>query len=112
VKINQSVFNRGKKGGDTGRISKTWTLRLTHTDEHSNTTSKTWQYATKQDARDDIEKRKAEIIAFVCRHDVVDTTGDSAAPSLLHKRTGAPSAYYRLGAATCVNGRAARHDGK
>lgn len=65
MKINQSVFNRGKKGGDTGRISKTWTLRLTHTDEHSNTTSKTWQYATKQDARDDIEKRKAEIIAFV-----------------------------------------------
>jgi integrase len=65
MKINQSIFNRGKKGGDTGRIENTWTLRLTHTDEQENRTSKTWQYSTKQDAKDDTEKRKAELISFV-----------------------------------------------
>ena len=65
MKISQSVFNRGKQGGDTGRIENTWTLRLTHTDERSQRTSKTWQYATKQDAKDDLENRKAELLAFV-----------------------------------------------
>lgn len=65
MKINQSIFNRGKKGGDTGRIENTWTLRLTHTDERANKISKTWQYATKQHAKDDIEKRKAELILLV-----------------------------------------------
>lgn len=65
MKINQSIFNRGKKGGDTGRIDNTWTLRVTHTDERGNKTSKTWQYATKQDAKDDIENRKPELISFV-----------------------------------------------
>ena len=65
MKISQSIFNRGKKGGDTGRIDKTWTLRLTHIDERENRTSKTWQYATKQDAKDDVENRKAELIRFV-----------------------------------------------
>lgn len=65
MKINQSIFNRGKKGGDTGRIGNTWTLRLMHTDERANKTSRTWQYATKQDAKDDIETRKAELIRFV-----------------------------------------------
>ena len=65
MKINQSIFNRGKKGGDTGRIDNTWTLRLTHTDEQGDSTSKTWQYATKQGAKDDLEKRKAELIAFI-----------------------------------------------
>ena len=65
MKINQSIFNRGKKGGDTGRIGNTWTLRLTNTDERGNKRSKTWQYATKQDAKDDIENRKPELISFV-----------------------------------------------
>ncbi|MBK7803724.1 MAG: hypothetical protein IPJ55_13865 [Chloracidobacterium sp.] len=36
MKIYQSIFNRGKKGGDTGRIENTWTLRLTHVDEREN----------------------------------------------------------------------------
>ncbi|PYS99105.1 MAG: hypothetical protein DMF63_13630 [Acidobacteria bacterium] len=65
MKINQSIFNRGKQNGDTGRSKKTWTLRLTHTDEQKQRTSKTWQHATKQDAKDAIEKCKAELIAFV-----------------------------------------------
>lgn len=65
MRINQSIFNRGKKGGKTGRIRNTWTLRLIHTDEHGNSTSKTWQYATKQDAKDDIEKRKRELVAII-----------------------------------------------
>ncbi|MDQ3220256.1 MAG: site-specific integrase, partial [Acidobacteriota bacterium] len=65
MKIRQSIFNRGKQGGDTGRIENTWTLRLAHTDERENKTSKTWQYATKQDAKDDFENRKAEMILFV-----------------------------------------------
>jgi integrase len=65
MKIYQSIFNRGKQKGDTGRSKKTWTLRLTHTDEQAQRTSKTWQYATKQDAKDDIENRKPELIAFV-----------------------------------------------
>ncbi len=65
MKIYQSIFNRGKKGGDTGRIGNTWTLRLTHTDDYGDSTSKTWQYATKQDAKDDIENRKAELIGYV-----------------------------------------------
>lgn len=65
MKIYQSIFNRGKKGGDTGRIDNTWTLRLTHIDENDDKTSKTWQYATKQDAKDDLENRKAELVAFV-----------------------------------------------
>lgn len=65
MKINQSIFNRGRKGGDTGRIEKTWTLRLTHIDDEGDKTNKTWQYATKQDAKDDIENRKAELVRFV-----------------------------------------------
>lgn len=65
MKIYKSIFNRGKKGGDTGRIENTWTLRLTHVDERANKTSKTWQYATKQDAKDDVDKRKAELIRSV-----------------------------------------------
>jgi len=65
MKIHQTIFNRGKKGGDTGRIENTWTLRLTHRDERGNTTSKTWQYGTKQDAKDDTEKRKAELTLLV-----------------------------------------------
>lgn len=65
MRITKSIFNRGKKEGDTGRIKRTWTLRLIYTDERAQTTSKTWQYATKQDAKDDIENRKAELIAFI-----------------------------------------------
>lgn len=65
MKISQSIFQRGKKGGDTGRIENTWTLRLTHIDELDNKISKTWQYATKQGAKDDIENRKADLIQFV-----------------------------------------------
>jgi integrase len=65
MKMYQSIFTRGKKGGDAKGYANTWTLRLTHTDEQGDSTSKTWQYATKQDAKDDVEKRKAELIAFV-----------------------------------------------
>lgn len=65
MKINQSIFTRGKKGGDAKGYANTWTLRLTHTDERENRTSKTWQYATKQGAKDDLENRKAELIQFV-----------------------------------------------
>jgi len=65
MKINQSIFRRGKIGGDVGRIQNTWTLRLTYTNEGENKTSKTWQFATKQDAKDDVENRKAELISFV-----------------------------------------------
>lgn len=67
MKIYQSIFSRGKKGGGIGRIENKWTLRLTHIDEHETSTCRTWQYATKQDAKDDIEKRKAELIASVDR---------------------------------------------
>lgn len=65
MKISQSIFNRGKQNGNTGRSKKTWTLRLMHTDEQGQRTSKTWQYGTKQDAKDAIEERKAELTAFV-----------------------------------------------
>ena len=65
MKISQSIFIRGKKGGDAKGYANVWTLRLTHTDERENKTSKTWQYATKQDAKDDAENRKAELIQFV-----------------------------------------------
>src|SRR5438045_2447649 len=65
MKINQSIFTRGKKGGDAKGYANTWTLRLTHSDEQGDKTSKTWQYSTKQDAKDDIEVRKAELISFV-----------------------------------------------
>ena len=65
MKIQQSIFRRGRSGGDIGRVQNAWTLRLTHTDEHANKTGRTWQYATKQKAKDDIESRKAELIAFV-----------------------------------------------
>jgi integrase len=65
MKISQSIFTRGRKGGDAKGYANTWTLRLTQTDERANKTSKTWQYATKQDAKDDIENRKAELIQFV-----------------------------------------------
>lgn len=65
MKIQQSIFRRGKAGGQIGRIQNVWTLRLTHTDEKENRTSKTWQYATKQDAKDAVENRKAELVAFV-----------------------------------------------
>lgn len=65
MKINQTIFKRGKKGGDTGRIENTWTLRLTHIDEQDKKTSKTWQYPTKQDAKDDVGNRTPELIAFV-----------------------------------------------
>lgn len=65
MNIYKSIFRRGKKGGDTGRIENTWTLRLSHTDDQGDPTSKTWQYATKQDAKDDVENRKAELVAFI-----------------------------------------------
>jgi integrase len=65
MRITKSIFNRGKKGGDADRLKKTWTLRLTHTDERGQKTSKTWQYATKQDAKDHLEQCKALLIAFV-----------------------------------------------
>lgn len=65
MKIQQSIFKRGKSGGDTGRIQNQWTLRLIHTDEHDNRTSKTWQYPNKQAAKDDADQRKQEMIRFV-----------------------------------------------
>jgi len=65
MKITQSIFNRGRKGGEAERLKKTWTLRLTHIDERQQKTSKTWQYATKQDAKDNTENRKVELIAYV-----------------------------------------------
>lgn len=65
MRINQSIFRRGKKEGDIGRIKNAWTLRLVHTDEQDRKTSRTWQYATKQDAKDGVEKRKAELLALV-----------------------------------------------
>ncbi len=64
MKISQSIFTRGKKGGNAKGYANTWTLRLTHVDERENKTSKTWQYATKQDAKDDVENRKAELTQF------------------------------------------------
>lgn len=65
MKISQSIFRRGKTGGDIGRIQNAWTLRLTHTDDRGESISRTWQYATKHDAKDGIEKRKAELLGFV-----------------------------------------------
>ena len=65
MKIQHTIFNRGKKGGDLGRFKKTWTLRLTHIDELNQRTSRTWQYATKQDAKDDTENCKAELTAYI-----------------------------------------------
>lgn len=65
MRISQSIFRRGKKDGDIGRIKNAWTLRLVHTDEQDRKTSRTWQYATKQDAKDGVEKRKAELLALV-----------------------------------------------
>lgn len=65
MKITQSIFKRGKKEGDIGRIKNPWTLRLIHTDEQEQKTSKTWQFATKQDAKDDIENCKGELLLLV-----------------------------------------------
>ncbi len=65
MKISQSIFARGKKGGDAKGYANAWTLRLTHIDERGQRTSKTWQYSIKQDAKDDVETRKAELSAFV-----------------------------------------------
>lgn len=65
MKIQQSIFRRGKSGGDIGRIQNTWTLRLSHNDEQGHRTTKTWQYATKQDAKDDLDNRKTELLALV-----------------------------------------------
>ncbi|MGB7069071.1 MAG: site-specific integrase [Pyrinomonadaceae bacterium] len=65
MKIYQSIFRRGKKSGDAEGYVNAWALRLTHTDERDQKTCKTWQYATKQDAKDDSENRKAELIQFV-----------------------------------------------
>ncbi len=68
MKFGQSIFQRGRSGGDIGRVQNAWTLRLTHTDEKENKTSRTWQYATKQDAKDDVVNRKGELILFVERN--------------------------------------------
>lgn len=65
MKIYQSIFRRGRKSGDAGSYANAWTLRLTHFDDQENKTVKVWQYGTKQDAKDAIEKRKAELLAFV-----------------------------------------------
>ena len=65
MRFTKSIFKRGRTGGDPGRLQKIWTLRLIATDDLGNRTSKTWQYSTKQDAKDDLEDRKAELIAFV-----------------------------------------------
>lgn len=56
----------GKKGADdAGAYLKRWTLRLSFKDEQGKVKRKTWQYVSKQDARDDIENRKAEFTALV-----------------------------------------------
>jgi len=65
MKISKSIFSRGKKGGSIGRIGNKWTLRLTYIDELEVRISKTWQYATKQDAKDDIEKRTQDLVRLV-----------------------------------------------
>ncbi len=66
MRIKQSIFRRGKQGADdAGSYQRVWTLRLTHIDEREQKTCKTWQYATKQDAKDDLENRKGELTAFV-----------------------------------------------
>ncbi len=65
MRFTKSIFKRGRTGGDSGRLQNTWTLRLIATDDLGNRTSKTWQYSTKQDAKDDLEDRRAELIAFV-----------------------------------------------
>ncbi len=65
MKITQSIFRRGRKDGDIGRIKNAWTLRLAHINEHGLRTSKTWQFATKQAAKDEIENCRAELAKFV-----------------------------------------------
>lgn len=65
MRISQSISRRGKKDDDIGRIKNAWTLRLTHTDEQDQGTNKTWQYSTKQEAKDDVEPRKDELLSRV-----------------------------------------------
>lgn len=65
MRVNQSIFKRGKPGAGARKYARPWTLRLTHIDDQGKSTSKTWQYATKQDAKDDVDKRKAELAAYV-----------------------------------------------
>ncbi len=65
MKITQSIFRRGRKDGDLGRIKNAWTLRLAHIDEQGRRTSKTWQFATKQAAKDEIENCRADLVKFV-----------------------------------------------
>ena len=67
MRISQTVFKRGKSGGSVGRVQNQWTLRLCHINEEGSKTCKTWQYPTKQSAKDEIEKRKAELVALVER---------------------------------------------
>ncbi len=68
MKIYQSIFNRGKKGGANAKAyARTWALRLVYIDDFGNKTPRSWQYATKQDAKDDIEKRRTELIGIVER---------------------------------------------
>lgn len=65
MKINQTIFRTGKRGGYQRRLKKLWSLQFIHIDEQGRKRTKTWQYASKQDAKDDIENRKAELIALV-----------------------------------------------
>lgn len=66
MKIYHTIFSRGKKGGRNAKAyANKWVLRLTHTDENGKKSTRTWQYATKQDAKDDVERRKAELVALV-----------------------------------------------
>jgi integrase len=65
MRINQTIFKSGKRGGDLGRLKNLWSLQFLHIDEQGRKKTKTWQYATKQDAKDAIEKRKVEFTAMI-----------------------------------------------
>lgn len=65
MRINQTIFKSGKRGGDSGRLKKLWSLQFIHTDEQGRKKTKTWQYATKQDAKDATEQRKVEFAAMI-----------------------------------------------
>lgn len=68
MKFRHSIFRRGKKGADdAGSYQSQWTLRFTFDDELGNVKRRTWQYATKQDAKDDIENQKAKLIVLLER---------------------------------------------
>ncbi len=62
MEIKHTIFRRGKKGADDAKsYQKAWTLRFTFKDQQGAVKRKTYQFATRSDAKDARAKLEADL---------------------------------------------------